>query len=167
MIKGTLGKILGEKWKAMSDEEKAVSSVTRALTRWGKETFTFFFYFLTDWSPRTRARVHFFFLLALYCQGWGRQEALWSWKGCCKYLVLFQSLVAHCCITNSLRSLVKKNKHSLELHAFSLPHSSTHCFILPIYATHTYTSLSECSQHSFQFWFFFFYSIELWKHGFK
>lgn len=69
MIKGTLGKILGEKWKAMSDEEKAVSSVTRALTRWGKETFTFFFYFLTDWSPRTRARVHFFFLLALYCQG--------------------------------------------------------------------------------------------------
>lgn len=45
MIKGTLGKILGEKWKAMSDEEKAVSSVTRAHAMGEKKHPLFFLLF--------------------------------------------------------------------------------------------------------------------------
>lgn len=53
LIKGTLGKILGEKWKAMSDEEKAVSIAQtnariHAMGEWRKQSHFFFFYFLTN-----------------------------------------------------------------------------------------------------------------------
>lgn len=156
-------KVEGHEWR----RKGCKYSVTRAHThtRDGRveEAIHFFFTFLTNWA-RERARVHFF--IALHCQGWGRQEALWGWKGCCEYTHPHPCFFFLPCwqttIINSSRSLVKKtnipwNYTHFHYHTYTTHNSRTHFHVSllqtnrpPYMQTHYHTHpLSECSQHSF------------------